>query len=609
MSKLLIIKTKERIEPNALHNYLTEEGFKATIDVYKDSLAIYMAGLSTRYISIEWKDDECTLKINALSSIEDYKMFRAICFYMLKELQGEAEYECEDIDLKSLQDLLTDKTLEEYVISDVRTIIALIKYGIKDKGYSEITIFGPKREYSVGGWVVEKLCGTLDCKAEEIAPLLIEDIRRVQYCLPENLRANENYLSFKNKDGEEMRMGYYKFNEFDITTCHSYLLLYKTDFIDDGNDIVVIDTKNLPLVAPSSWARIDEKQFLTSDLTEQEYIDFWNRAKEYESEDFTNATLKISDYKIHIVGVKTDQRLYALLCRQLSSDGYTVYPSADSIDRGEMPTKERMLSVEDCDVAILMQTRNTGRNKQYQKEVMRLIAIGKPFITISVNREDILSSNGLPYQPEIFSENPTMSVKYKDLRADIAEMCQWIDTCNDKINWKTLDLPKEDYKKGDALYEKGREAYANGDFQTAYDNWVESSNMGFPYSMVRLAFLLSDDDSEESKRVRFNLITRASQYGILPAIRTMGNYYEEGIGCEKDLDMALYWFKLAAKEGVNPACGNIADLYDNGEYFKRNLGKALFWTSNAHACERDDDEAEFKEDFERLLDELFGEYD
>lgn len=323
-----------------------------------------------------------------------------------------------------------------------------------------------------------------------------------------------------------------------------------------------------------------------------------------------NECFDINDYCIHVVGVESDQETYSLLCSQLANDYFNIYPSAEKVDSWKMTAKERMKSLQECDVAVIMQTRNTGRSKKYQKEVLELISLGKPFVTISIKSEDVVLPGKLPFQSNIFTENKKMSIKYEDLKNDILEMLKWVYDCRSEKVWLECDLCDNEYDKAVSLYEKGMEAKENGDEATAKKFLTESAEMGLPSAMVMLAFLLHGiDDSDDSQKKQFELISQAAQYGLWPAIRTLGTLFEEGTGCKKDVDKAMSWYKIAAKEGVGCACGDISDLYDKGEYFKRNLGKALYWMGNAHAHEIDSDVNDYKEDFDRLLAELFADYD
>ncbi len=607
MSKILEIKTKEIVNVKELRDYLKKQNEKVVIEGDDEFLKIYIDKVSTRFISLEKEGNIYDLKINVVSCKEDYALFRDIAYYILSNLKCRAEFEGEKTDADNIIDLFNEEKINQYIESDIDMILVLLKHGIKEKGHSVMTIFGPNRSYCIGPWVIESLGLNMDSKPEIVAPLLFDAIRYVQYDIPDNLRENSHYLSMKSKDESAyINIGPYFLNEYDITSCHEYFMLSKTDFIDDETcNYVIIPSEKLGLVAPKSWKRIDECQFLTASLSEQEYIDFWNRAKQYQTDNIYKK--EINEYKLHVVGVKSDQNIYAQLCKKLKEDNFSVYPSSEDILEENNTPKESMQDIEECDAAIIMQTRNTGRNKQYQKEVMRLIAKGTPFITISIKKEDVLSAPVNFCTQNIFESNEIIANKYSILKEDIKEMCQWISYKNADLPYRESDLKDEELEKAENLFEAGCEASRNGEMQKAYDLLYESAEMGFSKSMFILAIFLNKyaNDVENSQEMQLDLLERAASYGQIPALNALGGLYKD----KQDYSKSMEYYKEAAKKGLSCACGNISDYYYTGEHFEKNIGKALFWISNAYASESDKEETDYKEDFDKLLEELFTPYE
>ena len=86
------------------------------------------------------------------------------------------------------------------------------------------------------------------------------------------------------------------------------------------------------------------------------------------------------------------------------------------------------------------------------------------------------------------------------------------------------------YPSWAADFNKGVEAYQNGNYEVAFDEW---------------AALAEDDDP-------------MSQYGL-------GILYREGKGVSQDFDEAFNWFELSADQGNEYALNALGEMYDNGD--------------------------------------------
>lgn len=61
----------------------------------------------------------------------------------------------------------------------------------------------------------------------------------------------------------------------------------------------------------------------------------------------------------------------------------------------------------------------------------------------------------------------------------------------------------------------------------------------------------------------------------------VGYFYLEGIGCNKDLEKALYWTNRAAMHGDRDGECNLAFIYENGLCGQIDLDKAKYWYKKA----------------------------
>src|SRR5436309_302090 len=65
------------------------------------------------------------------------------------------------------------------------------------------------------------------------------------------------------------------------------------------------------------------------------------------------------------------------------------------------------------------------------------------------------------------------------------------------------------------------------------------------------------------------------------AMNYLATYYENGVGTEKDLKKAFYWYQKAAENGNEGAMHNLAVCYSNGKGTEKNLEKAFGWYQKA----------------------------
>lgn len=97
-------------------------------------------------------------------------------------------------------------------------------------------------------------------------------------------------------------------------------------------------------------------------------------------------------------------------------------------------------------------------------------------------------------------------------------------------------------------FDKGVEAYARGDFGSAYDLWLPYAQAGDPAAQRNLALMhkkglgVPQDDQRA-----FELYKMASYSGLVTAMANLALAYYLGEGTEKNLTEARHWFEEAAR--------------------------------------------------------------
>jgi TPR repeat protein len=115
-----------------------------------------------------------------------------------------------------------------------------------------------------------------------------------------------------------------------------------------------------------------------------------------------------------------------------------------------------------------------------------------------------------------------------------------------------------------ADFDAGRRAYANGDYNTAFKEWLSLAEAGDPMAqnnigyMYRKGFGIRLDEAEAAKWYR-----RAAEQGILDAMTNLGFMYDEGRGVERDYVESYKWFLLAVENGYEDAAGHLKILEES----------------------------------------------
>jgi TPR repeat protein len=90
--------------------------------------------------------------------------------------------------------------------------------------------------------------------------------------------------------------------------------------------------------------------------------------------------------------------------------------------------------------------------------------------------------------------------------------------------------------------------------------------------------------SQGRMRSAFRLFLAAAQAGMVPAFRTVGQFYDRGDGVKANHEAARYWYRRAYRHGSESAANNIACIWrDRGK-----LSRAIWWFRRAVKSGDDD---------------------
>ena len=110
-------------------------------------------------------------------------------------------------------------------------------------------------------------------------------------------------------------------------------------------------------------------------------------------------------------------------------------------------------------------------------------------------------------------------------------------------------------------------------------------------STARLELERGCDFDEQGKfSLAFKHFSKAAVLGNIEAQVNLGNLYDDGKGCKKDPELAVYWYKRAIKRGSPAGAYNLAVHY-------RTLGNirwAKYWFKRADLMGDEDAKSELE---------------
>lgn len=129
-----------------------------------------------------------------------------------------------------------------------------------------------------------------------------------------------------------------------------------------------------------------------------------------------------------------------------------------------------------------------------------------------------------------------------------------------------------------ADFKKGGDAYKNGDFKTAAEEFLKDAQNGDHRAMYALGSMYAAGHGvEQDYKEAYKWFSRAAKYGRPDAQYKLGVMYDEGVGVEQDYNKAGKYYSKAAKRGYPLAQYKLGLLYSNGHGVTQNDIKAYAW--------------------------------
>lgn len=292
----------------------------------------YQYRLSTRPIDLSLEDNGYEVRITSLACREDYELFAKTISIVQEQSNGNVYYEDDDDEYVSdANAFFSSEWIETQMESDTTSINTLVlgEYvNVPRSGrMHEVGLYGPVGMFYVGKTLLKELDITINTNWHEVSEKLIEKFRYSQYACPSDIRRTTTSMaiSFSDDNDEEEdtrkhdKLTYYRQNYYDMISRADYFALIAHD-----DKSLVIKYEDFMKVAPSQWERFDNSQYFTSPLTDKQFKEFWDRAREYSLEQNAEE-LEYNEKYVQAFGLKMAKAWF--------------FADADYV-RGQMETQE-----------------------------------------------------------------------------------------------------------------------------------------------------------------------------------------------------------------------------------------------------------------------------
>ncbi|HLB07814.1 MAG TPA: tetratricopeptide repeat protein [Alphaproteobacteria bacterium] len=129
-----------------------------------------------------------------------------------------------------------------------------------------------------------------------------------------------------------------------------------------------------------------------------------------------------------------------------------------------------------------------------------------------------------------------------------------------------------------ADYQAGRDAYARGDYDTAFRELLPAAEAGDANAQFLVGSLVqSGQGTTLDLAAAAEWYRKAAEQGHAGAQGALGEMYFVGEGIAQDYDEAVGWFVKAAEQGLTTAQHNLAVMYENGLGTVQDNVKSYMW--------------------------------
>ena len=286
MSISVDVRSKQKdLDFNHVLNSLADEGYQLIEKCLQPEICeYYQHRISTRPIDISLEDNGYEIRITTLACREDYELFAKTIDLVQKMVDGDIYYD--DSRIENAKTFFDSEWIEKQMEIDANILLTLILGEHVNTNSSndshEVGLFGPVCQFYLGENLLKGLNIDFHTDRKEASDKIIEHFRYSQYSRPQDIRRTTTSITINVDDKTEKvsdisdRLTFYKQNAYDMISRADYFMLVAHD-----EKPLLLEYDDFMKVAPEQWERFDNCQFFTTPLSDKQFKDFWDRAREY----------------------------------------------------------------------------------------------------------------------------------------------------------------------------------------------------------------------------------------------------------------------------------------------------------------------------------------
>ena len=289
MSINIKVRTKKRdLDYHKVLFSLADEGYQLVVKFMQSEICkFYQHRISTRPIDISLEDDGYEMRITTLACHEDYELFARTIDLVQKMVDGEVyDEDNDDESIKNVKAFFNSEWIEKQMEIDTSMLLTIIlgeytNFSSSNNSH-EVGLFGPVCKFYLGKNLLKDLNVDSHTYWKEASNKFIERFRYSQYSHPKDIRRTTTSMTIdidskQKKEGDTPdRVTYYEQNAYDMISRTDYFALIARDA-----KFLLLKYDDFMKVAPEQWERFDNCQYFTSPLSDKQFKEFWDRAREY----------------------------------------------------------------------------------------------------------------------------------------------------------------------------------------------------------------------------------------------------------------------------------------------------------------------------------------
>lgn len=293
MSINIKVRTKKKdLDYNRVLYSLADGDYQLVVKFMQPEICeFYQYRISTRLIDISLEDNGYEIRITTMACREDYELFAKTIDLVQKMVDGEVYNEDNDDErIENVKAFFGSEWIEKQMETDANILLIMIlgehvnlsSSNDMSNDSHEVGLFGPVCNFYIGKNLLKDLNVDFYTDRKEASDKIIERFRYSQYSRPQDIRRTTTSMAINVDDKPKKesdipdRLTFYEQNAYDMISRTNYFMLMAND-----EKPLLLEYDDFMKVAPEQWERFDNCQYFTTPLSNKQFKEFWDRAREY----------------------------------------------------------------------------------------------------------------------------------------------------------------------------------------------------------------------------------------------------------------------------------------------------------------------------------------